>query len=193
MNVAILGAGVIARTMAKTLRGMAAAGENIRLLAVASRDIQRAKAFAAEEGFERFYDDYVSMLEDPDVDLVYIATPHSHHAEHMKLCIQAGKAVLCEKAFTGNAKQAEEVLALAEEKKVLVTEAIWTRYQPARSMINRIIAEGAIGEPRLLQASLCYNMTTKERILRPDLAGGALLDLGVYTLNFAAMVFGADI
>lgn len=193
MNLAILGAGVIARSMVKTVRGMKAQGRPVSLYAVASRDLVRAEAFAQEEGVEKAYGSYEEMLADPAVDLVYVATPHSHHAEHMKLCIAAGKAILCEKAFTGNAKQAEEVLALAKEKGVLVAEAIWTRYMPVRQMILDLIAEGAIGEVRYLQASLGYAMDQKERILNPELAGGALLDLGVYTLNFASMVLGDDI
>ena len=191
-KVAILGAGVIAKSMAATLRGMAAAGENVCPYAVASRNMGKAKLFAQEEGFQKAYGSYEAMLKDDQVDLVYVATPHAMHAEHMKACIEAGKPILCEKAFTGNARQAREVLALAEEKKVFVTEAIWTRYQPARQMVNQLIAEGAIGTPRLLTSNLCYEMMHKERILRPELAGGALLDIGVYTLNFAAMVFGTD-
>lgn len=192
-NVGILGAGVIARTMAKTLRGMQAQGEQVCLYAVASRDLGKAEAFAREESVLNAYGSYEDMLRDEKVDLVYVATPHALHAEQMKKCIEAGKAVLCEKAFTGNARQAKEVLALAEEKKVLVTEAIWTRYQPARRMIDQLIADGVIGKPAIVDANLCYYMMQKERILRPELAGGALLDLGVYALNFAAMAFGTDV
>lgn len=192
-NVAILGAGSIAKAMAATLRGMEKAGEDVCAYAVASRSQEKAEEFAKAEGFRKAYGSYEAMLQDPEVDLVYVATPHALHAEQMIACIEAGKAVLCEKAFTGNAKQAREVLALAEEKKVLVTEAIWTRYQPARDMINQLLAEGVIGEPRTMSANLCYYMVNKERILRPDLAGGALLDVGVYALNFAAMTFGTEV
>ena len=191
-NVAILGAGKIALAMAKTLRGMKAQGEAVCLYAVASRDLVRAKAFADAQGFENAYGSYEDMLADPKVDLVYIATPHSHHAEHMKLCINAGKAVLCEKSFTANAKQAREVLALAKEKGVLVTEAIWTRYMPSLKILKDIIASGALGEVKMLSASLFYPIDAVPRIILPELAGGALLDVGVYPLNFACMIFGSD-
>ena len=193
MNVAILGAGAIARSMCKTLRGMKANGRPVELYAVASRSLEKAQAFAAEEGVCKAYGSYEEMLRDPDVHLVYVATPHSHHAEQMKMCIAHGKAILCEKAFTPNLHQAEEVLALAEEKGVYVAEAIWPRYMPSRQIINDLLAEGVIGEPRMLYSNLCYAVEHKERITRPELAGGALLDLGVYVLNFASMVFGDDI
>lgn len=193
MNVAILGAGGIAHTMAWTLAGMKQAGRPVELWAVGSRSLEKAQAFAAQEGVLHACGSYEDMLADPAIDLVYIATPHSHHAAHMKLCIEAGKAVLCEKAFTGNARQAEEILRLAEAKGVLVTEAIWTRYMPARKIIDDLIASGAIGEVRMIDANLGYQMDTLERILKPELAGGALLDLGVYALNFASMVLGDDV
>ncbi len=193
MNVAILGAGAIARSMSKTLRGMKDAGRPVELYAIASRSLEKAQAFAREEGVLRAYGSYEDMLSDPEVDLVYIATPHSHHAEQMKLCIRYGKAILCEKAFTPNLHQAEEVLALARERGVYVAEAIWPRYMPSRQIINDLLAEGVIGEPCMLYSNLCYAIEHKERIVRPELAGGALLDLGVYVLNFASMVFGDDI
>ncbi len=193
MKVAVLGAGSIARSMAKTLRGMKANGRPVELYAVASRDLARARAFAEAEGFERAYGSYEEMVRDDTVELVYVATPHSLHAQHMRLCIEHGRPVLCEKAFTGNARQAEEILALAEKKGIFVTEAIWTRYMPSREIVNNLIADGAIGRPIMLMANLGYGIKDVERIQRPELAGGALLDLGVYTLNFASMVFGDDV
>jgi len=193
MKVAILGAGSIARSMAKTLRGMKANGRPVELYAVASRDLARARAFAEAEGFERAYGSYEDMVRDDAVELVYVATPHSLHAQHMRLCIEHGRPVLCEKAFTGNARQAEDVLFLAEKKGIFVTEAIWTRYMPSREIVNNLIANGAIGRPMMLMANLGYAIQHNERIRRPELAGGALLDLGVYTLNFASMVFGDDV
>ena len=193
MNVAILGAGAIARSMCRTVRGMKAAGRPVELYAIASRSQEKADAFAREEGVLRAYGSYEAMLADPDVHLVYIATPHSHHAEQMKMCIRAGKAILCEKAFTANLHQAEEVLALAREKGVYVAEALWPRYMPSRWIINDLLSQGVIGEPRMLYSNLCYAVEHKERIMDPNLAGGALLDLGVYVLNFASMVFGDDI
>jgi len=192
-HIAILGCGSIARTMAATLRAMRDADESVCLYAAASRDLARAQAFAAQEGFEKAYGSYEEMAADPLVDLVYVASPHSHHAEHMKLCIEHGKAILCEKSFTGNARQAREVLALAKEKNVLVAEAIWTRYMPSRKIIDDLIASGAISAPKLLTANLHYAIDHVRRIREPELAGGALLDVGVYPLNFCSMFFGNDV
>ena len=191
MNIAILGAGAIAVKMAETVRKMSETGlGDVVLYAVASRDLSRARAFADRNGVLKAYGSYEEMLCDDRVDLVYIATPHSHHFSCMKLCIEHGKNVLCEKAFTVNAVQAREILALAEEKRVLVTEAIWPRYQPMRQIINETVDSGIVGEPKMIMANLFYAITNKERLIRPELAGGALLDLGVYPLNFAEMIFG---
>ncbi|MBD5445206.1 MAG: Gfo/Idh/MocA family oxidoreductase [Lachnospiraceae bacterium] len=189
MRIGILGAGNIARKLAYTMSQL----EEAECYAVASRSLENAQHFASEYGFEKAYGSYEEMLADENVELVYIATPHSHHYSHMKLCIEAGKHVLCEKAFTVNEKQAREVFRLAKEKDVLVTEAIWTRYMPSRKIINDLLAEGIIGEVKTLTANLDYNIVDKERIIRPELAGGALLDVGVYTINFALMHFGNKI
>lgn len=186
MKTAILGAGRIAGTLAVTMQAL----PEVECYAVASRSLKKAQDFAREHGFQKAYGSYEEMLADEAVELVYIATPHSHHYEHMKLCIEAGKHVLCEKAFTVTRKQAEEVFRLAGERNVLVTEAIWTRYMPSRKIINELLAEGVIGEVKTLTANLSYTISGKERIIRPELAGGALLDVGVYTLNFALMHFG---
>jgi predicted dehydrogenase len=133
------------------------------------------------------------MLDDEGVDLVYIATPHSHHYDHTRLSLLKGKPVLCEKSFTANAKQAEALIQLAKEKNLFLTEAIWTRYMPLSQTIRELIDSGVIGQPILLTANLGYPNYDWERMHKPELAGGALLDLGVYTLNFAAMAFGTDI
>ena len=191
-HVAILGAGIIARSMAATLRGMRDRGEPVSLYAVASRDLARAQQFAREEGFSRAYGSYEELVSDPAVSLVYIATPHSHHLEHMKLAIAHGKHVLCKKAFTANAVQAEEAIRLGRERDVLVAEAIWTRYMPSRAVIDRIIDSGRIGAVTGINANLCYPMTHKARLTDPNLAGGALLDVGIYPLTFIDMVMGAQ-
>ena len=125
--------------------------------------------------------------------MVYIATPHSHHAEHMKLCIAYKKPILCEKAFTATAAQAREVLEYAKEQKVFVAEAIWTRYMPSRNIIKETMESGIIGEIHSLTANLGYSIDHVERMQEPSLAGGALLDLGVYPINFAVMCFGEEI
>lgn len=189
MNISIMGAGNIARMMATTLQPL----KGVTCYAVAARDIGRAQVFADKYGFERAYGTYRDMLEDPNVELVYIATPHSHHYEHIKLCLEHGKHVLCEKAFTANARQAEEVLRMAEERGLLLTEAIWTRYLPMRQTINDVIASGIIGKPTSISANLGYPLEHIDRLTKPELCGGALLDLGVYVLNFASMIFGDDI
>ena len=193
MKIGVLGAGGIARSMSSTLRGMRANGEDVELWSVGSRDIRKAEQFAKREGFQKACGSYSDMLEDPDLDLVYIATPHALHAEQMLMCLERGKAVLCEKAFTGNAPQAEKVLQTAKEKNILTAEAIWTRYMPSRGMIRDILASDEIGEVTALTANLGYTISGVERIIRPELAGGALLDVGVYCLNFASMVLGDDI
>lgn len=184
MNFAILAPGRIAITMAQTVTKMS----NINCYAVASRDISKAQKFADEWGFSKAFGSYEEMLLDEEVDLVYVCTPHSLHYKYAKLCLEHGKHVLVEKAFTVNAKQAKELIDIAREKKLLLAEAIWTRYMPSRDMIDRILEEGLIGEVKSLTANLGYALQDKERLNKPELAGGALLDLGVYTINFALMV-----
>ncbi len=188
-RVGIMGTGSIAHKMATTLAGM----EGYGCWAVASRTKEKAEAFAGEFGIEHAYGSYEELLQDPEVELVYIATPHSHHYQHARLCIEHGKAVLCEKAFTANAREAEEIIRLAEGKGVFITEATWTRYMPLSLEIMDLVKKGAIGHPYTLSANLCYPIEWKERIQRPELAGGALLDIGIYALNFAAMIYGEDI
>jgi predicted dehydrogenase len=193
IRIAILGAGRIAGTMAETLNEMKEKGVRFCCYGVAARELSRAQAFREKWGFEKAYGSYEEMVSDEEVDLVYIATPHSHHFSHIKLCLEHGKHVLCEKAFTVNAGQAREAFRMAEEKGLLLTEAIWTRYMPSRVMLNELLASGVIGTPCMLTANLGYRIREKERLIRPELAGGALLDVGVYTLNFASMVFGMEI
>lgn len=191
MKIGILGAGNIAGTMAHTIHLLRENGHpELELYAVGARDLSRAQAFAQANGVQKAFGSYEDLVSDPDLELVYIATPHSHHYRHIKLCADHGKHILCEKSFTVSARQAADAIRYARSKGVLVTEAIWTRYQPMRRMIQETLASGLIGEPRLLTANLGYFITGNHRIVVPELAGGALLDVGVYTLNFAEMVFG---
>lgn len=190
MKVGIIGAGWIAERMAVALQSKP---QGCECYAIASRDLQKAQAFAQTWGIPCAYGSYEAMVSDPNVDLVYIATPHSHHYQHTKLALEHGKPCLVEKAFTANARQAKELLDLAAARHLFLTEAIWTRYMPLSHKVSEIMQSGVIGEPRLISATLCYMMEHKERIVRPDLCGGALLDLGVYVLNFARMYFGTDI
>lgn len=189
MKIGILGAGNISHMVAPALVAL----PEIECYAVASRDLEKAKAFAEEFGFEKAYDSYEALLSDPAVELVYVATPHSHHFEHMMLCLEHGKNVICEKAFTMNAQQAKTICAAAKEKGLYAAEAIWTRYMPSRKMIQELLGSGIIGKPNTLTANLSYVISDKQRIYDPALAGGALLDIGVYGLNFALMHFGSDI
>ena len=185
----IIGAGWIAEKMAAALAPL----EDYCVHAIASRSLEKAEAFAKTWNIPKAYGSYEEMVADPDIDLVYIATPHSHHYPHTKLALEHGKHVLVEKAFTANAAEAAELLETARTKGLFITEAIWTRYMPLSHKVKELMESGIIGEPRVLTATLCYMMEFKERIVRADLCGGALLDLGVYCLNFARMYFGTDI
>lgn len=189
MRVGILGAGGIAKEMAKTIAPL----KDVESYAVAARDYDRAEAFAKERGFEKAYGSYEDMLSDDKVDLVYIAVPHSHHHKWTIEALNAGRNVLCEKAFAANTKQAEEMIALAEKKKLLLTEAIWTRYMPSRKIIDDIVRSGKLGKVVTIDSNLGYKINMNERMVKPELAGGCLLDLTVYTLNFSSMVHGDDI
>ncbi|MGN0130864.1 MAG: Gfo/Idh/MocA family protein [Lachnospiraceae bacterium] len=189
MKVGILGAGRIAAIMADTISKMKTA----ECYAVASRSMEKAMEFASLHHVTKPFGSYEEMLADKDLELVYIATPHPFHFEHAKMCIDAGKPVLVEKPFCVNAKEAEELLAYAKEKNVFITEAMWIRYMPMYETILKVLKSGAIGEPRMITANLAYPMLHKERLLKPELAGGALLDVGIYPLNFADMVSDAAV
>ena len=194
MKFAILAAGGIARKMAEAVTGIEKAGTvRIQKYAVASRDLSRAEEFAKEWGFEKAYGSYEELAADPEVELVYVASPHSHHYEHAKLCLEHGKHVLVEKAFTVNAAQAEDLMKLAREKQVLLTEAIWTRDMPSRKMIGDLLESGIIGKVSSMTANLGYPLMDVPRLVQPELAGGALLDLGVYSITMALMLFHEEI
>lgn len=189
MRVGIIGTGWIAEKAAITLRGLTVCEAH----AVGSRTLEKAEAFAHKWNITKAYGSYRELIADPDVDLIYVGTPHSHHFDVTREALLAGKPCLVEKAFMANARQTEEILAIAHERKVFLAEAIWTRYQPAVGIVRGLINSGRIGTPRLVTATLGYSMGDKPRIMRPDLCGGALLDLGVYVLNFARMFFSASI
>jgi predicted dehydrogenase len=184
-----MGAGKIAGVMANTLKET----KGVTCYAIGSRSIENANKFASQYGIKKAYGSYEELVSDPKVDLIYVATPHSEHYKNVMLCLSAHKHVICEKAFMLNENEARKIFKFAEEQKCLVTEAIWTRYMPMRTKLNEILASNVIGEPTLLTANLGYNIAFKERIQQPSLGGGALLDLGVYVLNFASMVFGNDV
>ena len=188
LRVGIIGTGWIAEKAAITLNGL----KECEAYAVGSRTIEKAEAFARQWKIPKAYGSYAELIADPDIDLVYIGTPHSHHYDVTREALMADKSCLVEKAFMANARQTKEIIDLAHERKVFLAEAIWTRYQPVVKMMRELISS-RIGEPRMLTATLGYSMGDKPRIMRPDLCGGALLDLGVYALNFVRMFFPADI
>ena len=183
MRVGIIGAGHIAEKMATTLGRM----DDMSCLAIASRSLEKAQAFAQRFGVARAYGSYDELLADPDVDLVYVAVPHSCHFDVTRRAIIAGKPCLVEKSFMSNATEAAAIIAMARETGVFVAEAMWPRYMPVRDIAREVLASGVIGKPVMVNASLAYDVSEKERVLRPELGGGALLDLGVYLLTFVRM------
>lgn len=190
LNVAILGAGNIARSMATALKGIS---DEVCMYAVASRSIEKAKAFAAEWGFEVAYGSYQDFAKDDNVDLVYIATPHSEHFKNAMLCIEAGKNCLVEKPICVNRVQAAELFSRARAKGVFVAEAMWTRYQPSKDIVRAIIDSGRIGQIHYMESDFSCPISGVERLSNPELAGGALLDLGIYSLTAPAMYLGTDV
>jgi len=185
----VLAAGGIARKLADNVARFTS-GE---VVAVGSRSLERAQRFAAELGVPAAHGSYEALVADPAVQAVYVASPHSEHAEHALLAIAAGKHVLVEKAFTVNRAQAERVLDAAGAAGVLVMEAMWTRHLPHVAAIHGVIARGEIGEVVTVVADHGQNMRRfppSHRLHAPELAGGALLDLGVYPVSFALDVLG---
>lgn len=185
MKFAILGCGHIATKMAKAVKALEKRGMGVECYAVASRSLDKAQKFASEYGFERAYGSYEELAQDPDVDLIYIATPHSEHYNNILLCLERNKNLLVEKAFTANALLASEVIALAEEKGVFMSEAMWTRFLPAVQMVKDWILAEKIGKVESVEADFSMPLSHIERLKNPALAGGALLDLGIYSLTFA--------
>jgi predicted dehydrogenase len=166
--------------------------DGARAVAVASRSLDRARAFAARHGIERAHGSYAEILADPEVDVLYVATPHPQHHAIALGALRAGKALLIEKAFTATTAGAAEIVDVARENGVFVMEAMWTRFQPAVVALRDLVADGAIGEVRSVQADLgvAREYDPSDRLFDPALGGGALLDLGVYVVSFAQMLLG---
>lgn len=162
------------------------------LVAVASRSADRAKAFAAEYGADRVHDSYRAIVDDPGVDVLYVATPHPQHRAVTLAALRAGKAVLVEKAFTVTPAATREIVDVARSTGTFAMEAMWTRFQPAVVRLRELIADGAIGEVRAVQGELGVNAPTDpaDRFYNPAIGGGALFDLTVYPISFAQMVLG---
>ncbi|MDD6373275.1 MAG: Gfo/Idh/MocA family oxidoreductase [Bifidobacteriaceae bacterium] len=190
---AILGLGRIASHMGETLAAMARDDRYRDLVepyACATRnDAGRAQKFADAYGFAHAYGSYEELLDDPEVDLVYIATPHALHKDQAVAAMEHGKNVLVEKAFALNARQSEIIIETARYDWLLCAEAMWTRYMPSRAMINDVIGSGHLGTIVQMHADLSYPVSHKARLTDPNLGGGILLDCGIYTLNFGGMIY----
>jgi predicted dehydrogenase len=184
----ILGCGRIARKFASDLRLV----KDAELAAVASRNMETAQAFAKEFPAKHVHESYEVLVSNNEVDVIYVATPHSHHYDHTILCIENNKAVLCEKAFAVNAEQAKKMIRLAREKKVFLMEALWTKFLPHYSKMQAMIKEGEIGTVK----SVIINFGFKPqppippRLFDPALAGGTMLDIGIYNVFMALSVLG---
>ncbi len=187
----VLGAGSIAGRFSEALAALPGA----ETLAVGSRSRDSADRFAGAHGFSRTYPSYEELAADPDVDVVYVATPHPFHAENAELCLRAGKAVVCEKPFTVNAAEARRLVALARERGLFLMEGMWTRFFPLMGRLRRMLSEGALGEPRMLTVDFGFRaeLDPASRLFDPKLGGGAMLDVGVYCVSFASMVLGRPV
>lgn len=184
----ILGTGAIAHAFAGALRDSA----DSTVVAVGSRSLASADAFADRFDIARRYGSYADLASAPDIDVIYIATPASLHAQNTTLALEHGKAVLCEKPFALNARQAEEMVALARKKNLFLMEGMWTRFHPSLAEVKRIIASGQIGTVQHVSASLGFSLSRDpaHRLNDVALGGGALLDLGVYPLSIASALLG---
>lgn len=187
----ILGAGKIAKKFAEDFKVVS----NGKIVAIASRSQNRANEFAHEFEIPKAHSSYEEMVKNSDIDVVYIATPHNFHFEHARLCLNNGKSVLCEKPVTVNSAEFELLQNLAKEKNLFFMEALWTYYLPAILQTMNWIREGKIGDVKQLQVCFGYtgNMDKKMRLANPDLAGGALLDIGIYGIAMAELVFDEEL
>lgn len=184
----ILGTGSIADKFTTGLTFL----PDAEIAAVGSRTREGADRFAERFGIARRHASYAALANDPDVDVIYVSTPHPFHRENTILCLEAGKAVLCEKPFALNAGEGEAMIATARARGLFLMEAMWSRYYPAQVRARELLAAGAIGEPQILNADLGFRaqFNPAGRLFDPALGGGALLDVGVYPVSLASMIFG---
>ena len=194
----IIGPGSIAKRFADDVSPL----DDHKIFAAGSRDAAKSEAFLAKYGGGNAYGSYEELVNDPDVDCVYVATPHPFHKEHALLALRAGKPVLCEKPFTVNVAEAEEVIAEARSRGLFLMEGMWSRCFPAMKKARELAASGAIGKPRMLEADFGFkggdtsdagvlNVSNPNgRLFDLRLAGGALMDVGVYVVSLAHMFFG---
>lgn len=188
-KIGIIGTGTMSGRMADTIVKM----KDVELYAVASRSEDSAKAFADKYGAEKYYGTYEGIMDDPDVQLIYIATPNHLHYENARACIQHGKPVLLEKPFALNEQQAQALIDQAEMRGVFLCEAMWVRFMPLMQKLKKELESGKIGEVTSVTANIGYDLREKDRVNRLDMGGGALLDIGVYTLTFAFQILGQAI
>ena len=184
----IIGAGSIAHTFSKALKGL---GGN--LYAISSRNIKKASAFKETYGFKNAYGSYEDMVKDPHVDIVYVATPHALHKTHMMLALSHGKHVICEKPFTLNAVQAQHVFSYAKSKNLFVMEAMWTKFLPVIKEVQDIVSNGDIGTIEKVTSAFCFKIDQdhkKDRLFNMDMGAGALLDIGIYNVTFSYLFLG---
>lgn len=191
MKWGILATGNIASKFASTVNQME---EQQTLEACASRRLEKAQEFADRFSIAKAYDSYEAMVQDPEVEAVYVATPNNMHYDNCRMCLEAGKHVLCEKPFTTNCKEAEQLFALAEEKGLFIMEAFWIRFLPALLKLQQLLKEGEIGDVLWARSEFGFVATgaRKDRKFDSSLAGGALLDIGIYNLGFIRMVMGDE-
>ena len=184
----ILGCGHIAAKFAAALKAVPEA----KLHGVASRNEAKARDFCQTHGAVKWHEGYEALVADPEIDVVYVATPHIFHKEHSILCLNHGKPVLCEKPFAINKKEAGGMVAFAKAKNLFLMEAMWTRFLPVIVKIRELLAGGAIGEVRMLFADFGFRpkFDPESRLFDPALGGGSLLDVGVYPVSFAHLIFG---
>lgn len=182
----ILGTGSIATTFATALKNM----DDSIITAVASRNYERAKEYAKRFDIDKSYASYEDLALDPDIDVIYIAVPHTEHKSMASLCIRNKKAVLCEKPFTINGRDTEKLISLAEENKVFLMEAMWTKFLPANHIVKEWIKEGRIGKVLHIKAAFGFraNYDPKSRLYNPSLGGGALLDVGIYPISYTTFL-----
>jgi predicted dehydrogenase len=184
----IIGTGRIARQFAQGLKEL----PDAELVAVGSRSQDKADDFGREFNVVHRHASYEALVENAAVDAVYVATPHSSHAENTLSALEAGKAVLCEKPFAINAREAERMIQTARAKRLLLMEAMWTRFLPVFVRLRELLSKGTIGEVRTLEADLSFQREARSgRLFDPALGGGALLDIGIYPLSLASMLFGS--
>lgn len=184
----VLGLGNIAKKFASDLKFV----EGAELLAVGSRDIDKAKSFAKEFSAARAYGSYEELAADPHIDVIYIATPHSHHHDNVMLCLEHSKAILCEKAFAVNTAQAKEMIKKAREKNIFLMEALWTKFLPHHQRFMELLSEGIIGDVRsvLINFGFRPRVPVPARLFDPALAGGTILDIGIYNVFTAMSALG---